>query len=181
MNHKLNPAQHLTDSEFSDLLLGSIPASVSAHLESCPQCAEEARSVSGAILSFERESRAWAERRAAALPALVAPGSRGSSWLGMPGFGVAWQAAAALTLVCAGAGIGYQVQHRAETPVAVASVSSGESSAREVSLSTLKADNDLLSAIDGELQAEATPPPSVYGIDLSQPSPQSRRIKRITN
>ena len=179
MNPELNRAPHLTDSEFTDLLLGSIPASVSAHLESCPHCAQEARRVSGAIVSFERQSRAWAENRAATQPAFVAPGR--SSWLGVPGFGLAWQAAAALTLVCAGAGIGYQLQHRAEPPAAVATVSSAETTPTEVPPATLKADNDLLSAINGELQAEAAPPPSVYGIDVSDQGPQLRRAKREMN
>jgi hypothetical protein len=48
---------HLSDTEFTDLFLGSIPPSVTGHLETCATCAEEARRVSGAILSFERESR----------------------------------------------------------------------------------------------------------------------------
>lgn len=172
---------HLSDAEFTDLLLGSIPPSVTAHLESCSECAEEARSVSGAILNFDRESRAWAEQRASTQPALVAPGRRGPAWLGMPGFGMAWQAAAALTLLCAGVTIGYQVEHRAEAPSTVASVSSTHPGGPQVSPTTLKADNELLSAIAGELQAEATPPPSVYGLDVSEHPSHSHRVKRLTN
>jgi hypothetical protein len=173
---------HLTDSEFTDLLLGSIPPSVTAHLESCAECAQEARSVSGAILNFERQSRAWAEHRAAGQTALVTPGRHGSHWLGLglPGTGLAWQAAAALTLICAGIGIGNQIQHRSETAASVATVSSHSVTA-QVSATTLKADNELLSAIAGELQAEVTPPPSVYGLDVSGGPSQSHRVKRVTD
>lgn len=179
MNHQRRLNSHLTDSEFTDLLLGSIPASVTAHLEACAECAQEARSVSGAILSFERQSRAWAEYRAAGQTSLVAPGRRSSTWLGLPVTGLAWQAAAALTLICAGV-VGYQVQHRNDAPAAVATVSSSRSIAPQVSPATLKADNDLLSAISGELQAEVTPP-SVYGLDVSGGPSQSHRVKRVTN
>lgn len=175
----MNNQRHLTDSEFTDLLLGSISPEVATHLESCALCADEARNVSGAILSFDRESRAWAERHAATLPALSAPARPGASWLGVPAVSWAWQAAVALTLACAGV-IGYQVQHRADQPVAVASVSSMPASPA-VSPARIQADNDLLSAIDGELQAEAAPPASVYGLDVAVHPSQARRGKRITN
>lgn len=172
-------SSHLSDTEFTDLLLGSIPPTVTAHLESCATCAEEARRVSSSILSFERDSRLWAEHRAAAQPALVTPTGQGS-WLHVPGFGLAWQAAAALTVVCAGIGIGYQVQHRTEAPETIASISAPQAFAH-VSPSTLKADNDLLSAIDGELQAAATPPASVFGLQVSDRPSQSRKGSKVTD
>jgi hypothetical protein len=46
---------------------------------------------------------------------------------------------------------------------------------------TLKADNELLSAIDGELSAEAAPSASVYGLTVSGQPVRSRIAKRIAN
>ena len=91
------PGSHLTDAQFTDLLLGTIPHAVTAHLEACPQCAEEAHRVSGAIGSFAQQSQLWAERRAAARPMLQPACQPLLSWLDRP---AAWSAAAA-TLVLA--------------------------------------------------------------------------------
>ena len=75
---KSHLANHLTDEQFADLLLGANPAAVQAHLKACSACAEEADRVAGAIGSFEQQqTRLWAERRAATSPMLTpAPGSR---------------------------------------------------------------------------------------------------------
>jgi hypothetical protein len=155
-NHVQPPMQpaalHLTDAQFTDLLLGTIPPAVIAHLESCPQCAEESQRVAGAIGSFAQQSRLWAERRAAAQrPTRRAP----FAWLGIPIGPLAW--VAATLMLVAGFSLLRRAQHPASAPQttqAVAVIQPAPAAAPAtagVTPASLKADNELLSAIDGEL------------------------------
>lgn len=54
------------------------------------------------------------------------------------------------------------------------------SHAAHLNPSKLKADNELLSAIDGELRADAAPP-NLYGLDVSSHVVRSRSAERIAN
>jgi hypothetical protein len=180
MNPSNQPVAHLTDAQFTDLLLGTIPPDVIAHLETCPHCAEEAQRVSGALGSFAQQSRLWAERRAAARPAQTPTRQAPFVWLGVPP--VAWLAA---TLILA-AGIG--LFHRAQRPfsapqqvAAIQSASQGHAAAATVTPATLKADNALLSAINGELSANAAPSASAYGLTASHRSTRSQPASGISN
>jgi len=180
---------HLTDAQFTDLLLGAIPAQVASHLEACGQCAEEVERVSGAIGSFEQQSRLWAERRVAAQP-MRAPGRQTLlAWLNVPGGRAAWAGAALAIVLVAGIGIGIGIGHRGgqtaalrrdQRPVA-ALLPGPAASAPEVPTATLKADNALLSAIDGDLSAEAAPSPSAYGLTVGRSPARARPAKGIPN
>jgi len=165
---------HLTDAQFTDLLLGAIPPSVTAHLDACPQCAEEAQRVSGAIGSFDRQSRLWAERRAAAHPMPAPSRQPALSWLNRP---AAWSAAAAALVLATVLGVAHRNEHVVPTQQQVAAVQP----APEVSPATLKADNDLLSAINGELSADATPPASLYGLKVNTHTTRARSFKGMSN
>jgi hypothetical protein len=46
---------------------------------------------------------------------------------------------------------------------------------------TLKADNELLTAIDGELRADESTPASLYGLDASTSGTGTKAAKRISN
>lgn len=163
---------HLTDAQFTELLLGTNPPAVRAHLDACPQCAKEAEQVSGAITGFEQQSRLWAERRAASSSALTPGRESASSWLHRP---QAWTAAA-LALALA-TGIGISVRHN--QPVQRAAAAAPAPTTPQPSPATLKADNDLLTAIDGELRADDSTSASVYG--LTTASHSSRKApKRIS-
>jgi hypothetical protein len=50
-----------------------------------------------------------------------------------------------------------------------------------VSPATLKADNALLSAIDGELRADDSTPATLYGLSATSRSARARAPKRIAN
>ena len=150
---------HLTDAQFTELLLGANPAAVRAHLEACPQCSEEADRVSRAIGSFEQQSRLWAERRAASRPLLATQPQLVFPWLHRP---QAWMAAALA--------IPRAVQLQAKVQPAPA-----------VSPATLKADNELLSAIDGELRADESTPATMYGLTVTSRGVRTRAPKRISN
>jgi hypothetical protein len=197
---------HLTDEQFTDLLLGTIPPAVTTHLEGCARCAEEAQRVSGAIGSFSFQSQMWAERRAAAGPELSPYRQPLLSWLDRP---AAWTAAAATLVLAVVVGAGAGVAHWSKPnpamqqasaseaeeagpkeQVAAAQVAAGQIAAGPSEMRTadppvrtdrLKADNDLLSAIDGELSADGAPPASMYGLSVGTQGTRSKSTKRISN
>ena len=172
---------HLTDAQFSDLLLGATPAPVRAHLEACPQCSAEAERVSLAIGSFEQQSRLWAERGAASQPILVSHRQPAFSWLHRP---PAWTAAALAVALAAGIGVAVRNDipsvHKGH-PQAVQQQLATAQPAPPVSPATLKADNALLSAIDGELRADESAPAALYGLTATSRGPRARAPKRIAN
>jgi hypothetical protein len=176
-----NQAQaHLTDTQFTELLLGTIPPSVIAHLETCPQCAEEAQRVAGAIGNFAEQSRLWAERRAASRSARMPARQTPLAWLGIPVAPVAWVAATVALAV--GLGIMHRAEHTAPTTQSIAAVQSAPAVAPvAVNPATLKADNALLSAINGELSADAAPSASAYGLTASHRSTRSQPATGISN
>lgn len=163
---------HLTDEQFADLLLGSNPSAVQQHLKTCFACAEEADRVAGAIGSFEQQTRLWAERRAATSPALTSSRESNFAWLRRP---QAWTAAALAIALAAGFGVAARNHHApaAQTQVATAQP------APAVSPSTLKSDNDLMSAIDGELRADESTPAIAYGLTTSAHAVRTHTAKRI--
>lgn len=171
-----NQPTHLTDEQFSDLLLGEKPAAVREHLEACPQCSAEAERVSAAIGSFEQQSRLWAERRAATAPAIPRDDRQALlPWLEQP---QVWAAAVALAIaVAAGIGIGVRNDRLHTAQQQVAKVQP----AAVVSPETLKADNELLAAIDGELRADESAPASMYGLAAGSRSARAKASKRIAN
>jgi hypothetical protein len=164
---------HLTDAQFTDLLLGANPAAVRAHMEACPQCSDEADRVSRAIGSFEQQSRLWAERRAASRPLLATQRQPVFPWLHRP---QAWTAAALAIALTVGIGVTVRNDH----PRAV-QLQAKVQPAPAVSPATLKADNELLSAIDGELRADESTPATMYGLTVNSRSVRTRAPKRISN
>lgn len=171
---------HLTDEQFTDLLLGAIPPAVIAHLASCPQCTEESQRVAGAIGSFAQQSRLWAERsttahsttarsttarrttarRTASRPAHMPTRQAPFAWLGIPIPPIAW--VAATLMLAAGLSLFHRAEHTASAPRQQVAVAARQGTApatsatpivtpASVAPATLKADNELLSAVDGEL------------------------------
>ena len=130
-NHRDNHLTHLTDEQFTDLLLGTSPAAVTAHLSACPQCAQEAQRVSGAIGSFAQQSRLWAERRAAAAPPLHARDWQPAfPWLHIPTSPQAWAASGSPVALALGIGISL----RGITAPGAAAASRSNGAARHYSL-----------------------------------------------
>jgi hypothetical protein len=172
--HRTNQATHLTDAQLTELLLGTNPPAVRAHLEACPQCAKEAEQVSGAIAGFDQQSRLWAERRAASQPAMVSHRDSAFSWLHRP---QAWTAAA--LAIALATGIGISVHHDRALQVQQA-VDRPQPAMPQPSPATLKADNDLLTAINGELRADESASASVYGLTTASHVTRGRATKRIS-
>lgn len=182
---------HLTDEQFAGLLMGTTDAAVRDHLRACGQCSVEAERVAAAIGSFERQSRLWAERQVASGPGLSAAQRSSFAWAGIFARPQAWAAVA--LAVAAGLGLGVAISAHREPPqqaiVARQPVTSpanaqsapsslqtaavnpppmeGNARSASVASSKLKADNELLSAIDGELRADAAPV-NLYGLSASE-------------
>jgi hypothetical protein len=174
MNTNLNSRQpHLTDEQFTDLLLGTNPPSVREHLRSCEQCAQEAERVSGAISSFSTQSRLWAEYRAASHPVMARQPQRTFTWLHLPH---AWTAAAVAVVFAAGLGVFVHDDHLRSAPRPAANVQP-----MAVSPTTLKSDNDLLTAIDGELREDDSSNVGMYGLSPVSRSVRANASKRMSN
>jgi hypothetical protein len=169
-----NREGHLTDEQFTELLMGTRPAWVQAHLKEYAECCEEAERVSGAIGDFAQQSRLWAERRAAAWPMQAPDRQPTFPWLHRP---QAWTAAALAIALVAGIGISLRKEHARPVQPAVAKAQP----AATVSPATLKADNELLSAIDGELRADESTPASLYGLDTDSSGGRTKSAKRASN
>jgi hypothetical protein len=176
-NHLAGQSTHLTDEQFTELLLGTQLPAVRAHLDTCPQCAKEAAQVSGAIAGFEQQSRLWAARRAASRPGVVTGRESVFGWIGRP---QAWTAAVLAIAVATGIGVFVRrdripVQHAVMTGQATPATS-----APQPTPATLKADNDLLTAIEGELRADESTSASVYGLTTATRVNRSKAAKRIS-
>jgi hypothetical protein len=176
---------HLTDEQFTDLLLGSIPASVTAHLQACAECAEEAQRVSGAIGSFSQQSRLWAERRAAAgrTASMMPVHQPVLSWFSRP---MAWSAAAAALAIATVVGVGVESGiDRKGHPIDGQQRAAQVQPARVVPAANpkadLNADNNLLATIDEELSAQSAPQAGLYGLKVGAHVPRSRSMKRMSN
>ena len=173
MTTRREMTNHLTDTEFSELMLGSATEEIRAHAAECSMCAEEAEQFSGAVRSFERESRIWAQRHAATMPATVRRPAL------MPGWAAAWTTAAAIAAL----GLGMATTHAREqaTITQQQQVATLSDEAPVVSPARLEADNALLVAIDGELRADDAPPASAYGLDAPERPGHARGTKRISD
>jgi hypothetical protein len=188
-----NDGRHLTDEQFTELLMGSRPAWVQAHLMECATCREEAERVSGAIGDFAQQSLLWAERRAVARSVQVVERQPAYAWLLHP---QAWVAGALATALAVGIGITLHREHMQpeQQAVATAQANATKTQAAEVqpvavkvqaetkiTHSTLKADNALLTAIDGELRADETTPASLYGLEATSYGTSTKSAKRTSN
>jgi len=183
-----NLDHHLTDEQFTELLLGAIPASIQKHLTACSECCVEAERVCAAIGDFAEQSRLWAERRASARPMQAPVRPSISSWLLRP---QAWMAAAMTIALVAGIGMMLRRDHAQPVQQAAAAlqptatappvVTAKAQPTVNLSAKTLKADNALLSAIDGELRADESTPASMYDLNVASHSARNKTSKRTSN
>lgn len=212
-DHREGNAVHLSDEQFTELLMGGSPAQVQAHLQECAECRAEAEHVGRAIGDFSEQSRLWAERRAAARVLRTAeqtPRAERESvlaWLVRP---QSWAGAALAIALAVGIGMTIEREHsrtaqqaattaqtdaakaRAETTTAQAETKApagatlvqaraAVQSEAAVQPATLKADNELLSAIDGELRADESTPASLYGLAADTSGSGTKSAKRTSN
>jgi hypothetical protein len=140
---------HLSDEQVADYLSGiSLPATAS-HLAQCAKCRDEVDRMSVSIRSFDQASMAWSEAQAPA----VKPSSPRSArpWYGMVGVACALVVACALLLAI------FRRSARIMEVVKDRASYAGESTAE------IESDNQLLGAIDGELDSTGLSPERMYG------------------
>jgi predicted anti-sigma-YlaC factor YlaD len=188
-----NGQRHLTDEQFTELLMGSRPAWVQAHLVECSACREEAERVSGAIGDFAEQSLLWAEQRAVARPMRVAEREPAWAWLLRP---QAWAVGAMAIALAVGIGMTMHRDHTQPVQQATATAPADATKTQVATVqpvaakvqaeakagrATLKADNALLTAIDGELRADESTPASLYGLEATSYKTGTKSVKRTSN
>jgi hypothetical protein len=157
---------HVTDEEFTALLVGDYAGDASEHLRGCLRCRQELGRVQASLEDFSSLSLEWAEERAAR--SISTPSALLRDWQTASAF-----TAVAATVLAAAALVG--VRHdpvtTAPAPVAIARAQAPDSDAQVAN------DNRLLMAIDGEIRWQAEAPISVE--DLATPAGRARA--RLTN
>jgi len=192
----VNSTQHLTEDQIDDVLIGDLAAEPAAHLAGCDPCQERVAAAQAPIANFKAVSHAWSERRSATLPSAV-PQHRSSSWQRY----ATWAATATAVLVVAL--VVPMSRHESHTtpatpvattsaavtnstptmPVVVAAqpqirtVAAARSTVQRPSEEQIARDNQMLQAIDMELDASVQSPADVFGADASG----SRNVMRKRN
>jgi hypothetical protein len=173
---------HLSDEQIDDHLIGDLAAEPAAHLAACAHCAQRASAAAAPIASFESVTMAWSERRSATLPIPELAAQR-----------PLWQrhmttAMAGFTFVLGFALINANHQF-ASTDLAPAHSTHQAATARVIFPSAvfthttgvhldhpaaqITADNQMLKAVDTELEASADSP-SALGLEpVSAEAPRS--------
>jgi hypothetical protein len=176
---------HLSENQLDNILLGDAPAHILAHYESCTTCSTRGEEMLSAIHSFTAVTMEWSERRSATLP--QQPVTDGSVWghkLNWAlGAGVLAIAIVVLPLVTQNSPGGSKTAS-ADAAQASAPKQAGTKTmarnaafplapmvlpnARLVQTSQVARDNQMLKAIDEELDASVASPAETFGLEASQ-------------
>jgi hypothetical protein len=152
---------HLTDEQLTDYLSGASLPAIDNHLAACGVCRQEIASMRASFQVFHHASMEWSER------IRNAPGSRPSMRRGA----TSWNWAAVWAVACVAVIVAvllFGVLRRPAKPSQFAGVSGAASAASSVSdTAELSQDNQLLAAIDKELDSADLSPQKMYGIPES--------------
>ena len=155
---------HLNEEQFERLLAGEDPgAEAAAHLHTCPECRRELETVGSAVGDLREISLAWAEQEGSRIPV---PSRWALQWNAAPRWSLA---AAAMLLIVIGAGV-HRHDVRARTAAARINIHSMPPAPTQDSLAE---DNQLLQAINEELQQQTRPQVPVS--ELGESSRPDRR------
>lgn len=167
-----NTSAHLSDDDFDDQLIGDLAAAPSAHLAACDLCADRLAEASSLITSFQVMTAAWSERRSATLPIPKFP-QRTPLWRRR----AAWiSASAAFALGLTFTSSSHRVELKTSNVRPLQGLPSHQlvlpaldltESARVKTTppdSQISADNQMLKAVDNELDASAETP-AALGLD----------------
>jgi len=148
---------HLSDEQVADYLSGVSPPATASHLAHCAECRDEIDRMRVSISSFNQASMAWSEKatmaRSEALAAFDAkPRSLRSAraWHGIVGVACALVVACVLLFVF-------------RRPAKVMEVEKDRAPYVGDSTAEIERDNQLLGAIDGELDSTGQSPEKMYG------------------
>jgi len=173
MKHEMNPAPHLTDEAFDDVLIGLASAESEAHLAVCPSCRTKVQAFRGHVDTFNQASLAWSQSRAEALPAIQPPPARKikSPWTALAP--AEWAIATAVLLF-----IALPVWNRGPHSDPYSGVI--QNPATEDSETQIAQDNDLLKSIDAALSAGDASPVAEYGL-VEQPHAHPKAKAKLRN
>jgi hypothetical protein len=162
MTPKTNTEFHLTEDQIDDCLIGDLAPEAAAHLEACSPCLTRVARAEEPLASFRAVSLAWSERRSATLP-LQASASARPNWARR----LAWGAAAAAAIAI---GVAIPaVHHTSETSGQDVSVAASAAAVQVAAPASreeqIARDNQMLKAIDRELDASVESPAS-FGLPV---------------
>ena len=180
MNSLPNGTMHLTDDQIDEYLMGDLSAEAAAHLEACDPCLLRVAEAEQPLASFRAVSLAWGERRSATLPlqefAPVQPRwSRRFVW--------GTTAAAAIAMGVVAPSLRHSSASEVHVAVATAPVMSTVPAAQVIAPvqvaqisreEQISRDNQMLDAIDRELDASADTPAALGLAADSHSRPRNR-------
>jgi predicted anti-sigma-YlaC factor YlaD len=149
--------RHLSDEQLTDHLSGvSLPA-IDDHLAACEACRQEAASMRASFQVFHHASMEWSEARQHATPRL-------------PRAVPAWRPAVVLAVACVAVVAVILLFGVLRRPVKTSPFTGGNvavPAASDSNTAELSQDNQLLAAIDKELDSADLSPRKMYGISES--------------
>jgi hypothetical protein len=149
-------ADHLSENQIDEHLIGDLAAPAAAHLAACDLCESRVANAAAPIEAFKAVTVAWSERRSATLP-LHQTLARSAKFHPR----LAWAAAVAAALAIGAAIPVVTHQQRQETARveapshASAADTSASSGSDNIAQDNIARDNQMLKAIDRELDASA--------------------------
>lgn len=151
---------HLTESQIDDCIIGDLAPAPAAHLAACPLCADRVNAAASPFTSFQAVGATWSERLSATLPAPVpAPQKSG------------WQRHLVLAAPCFVLIFGLTVIRA--TYVNNTDASATQSSADSSRQSRVSEDNQMLEAIEADVNANADSPADLGLRPVSASPPSS--------
>ena len=153
--------KHLTDEQVTDYLSGASLPAIEDHLAACGVCRQEIASMRASFQNFHHASMEWSERMQNAAGSTARARRGAATWNWAAVWAVACAAMIAAVLL-------FGVLRRPVKPSRFAGVSSAVSGAGSDSdTAELSQDNQLLAAIDKELDSADLSPQKMYGISES--------------
>ncbi len=163
MNFKDDVADHLSEHQIDEHLIGDLAGTATAHLAACELCESRVANAAAPIEAFKAVTVAWSERRSATLPLHQAM-ARSAKFHPR----LAWAAAVTVALAIGAAIPVVMHQHGQETArIQAASPAPGQIAAQDADpgsgSNNIARDNQMLQAIARELNA-AVESPEVLGL-----------------
>jgi anti-sigma factor RsiW len=150
---------HLTDEQLTDYLSGDSLPAVDDHLASCEVCRREIASMRASFRVFHHASMEWSEGAQNAVGSTPRLRRTAHSWRPAAVLAVACLAVIAAVLL-------FGLLHRPAKTTPFAGIGGG-ASAGDSNTAEVSRDNQLLAAIDKELDSADLSPQKMYGISES--------------
>lgn len=163
---KLPPESHLTESQIDDYIIGDLAPAPAAHLAICPLCADRVSVAASPFTSFQALGTTWSERLSAALPAPTPAPQK-----------PLWQRHIVLAAPCCVLVLGLTVLHSTYVNNAAsraAQTSTAADTAADTSRqSRVSADDQMLDAIEADVNSDADSPADLGLRPVSATPPSS--------